>query len=115
MSRGDQIGRLRHLSGLMLDLRLAELRAAARTRQESLDLLAGLGVPQASSLPPVAAAQADLLYRRWVEARRAEINLVLARQTAAWLEAQAAAREAFGRAEALRGLQAKAGGPKSSR
>jgi hypothetical protein len=51
-----------------------------------------------------AAVQAGLLYERWAEARRAEINLTLARQTAEWIEARDAARQAFGRADALRRL-----------
>jgi hypothetical protein len=45
-----------------------------------------------------------VLYERWAEARRAEINLTLARQTAEWIEARDAARQAFGRADALRRL-----------
>ena len=105
MSRKDQLVRLRQISGLILDLRLSELHTAARARAQSLDRLAGLAVPQASDLPPIAAAQAGLRYQRWADARRAEINIQLARQTADWLEAQATARRAFGQSQALESVQ----------
>lgn len=105
MNTSEQMKRLSELTGLILDLRLSKLRAAARARQESLDRLAGLATSLAGGLPPLAAARADLLYQRWADHRRAEINPVLARQTAEWMEAQDLARQAFGRAEALRSLQ----------
>ena len=107
MNPKDQIKRLQQIAGLQLDLRLNDLHSAARARQESLDRIAGLNVPQARDLPPVAAAQADLLYQRWAEARRAEINHTLARQTAEWIEAQANARRAFGQTQVLDAVQKK--------
>lgn len=107
MNQRDQIKRLQQIAGLQLDLRLNDLHAAARARQESLDRIAGLNVPQVSDLPPIAAAQADLLYQRWAEVRRAEINQNLARQTAVWIEAQANARKAFGQTQALDAVQKK--------
>ncbi|MGB8814337.1 MAG: hypothetical protein WCC57_14255 [Paracoccaceae bacterium] len=109
MNRREQLGRLGKITDLLLELRLADLETAARARQESLDHLSDLKVPQTSDLPLIAAAQANLLYQRWAEARRADINLTLARQTATWIEAQTSARFAFGQAEALRGLQKKNG------
>lgn len=107
MNRKAQIRRLGQLSGLILDIRLSELHAAARARAESLARLAGLDAPQATDLAPIAAAQAGLLYERWAEGRRAEINLLLSRQTAVWLEAQTSARQAFGRSEALQSVRKK--------
>ena len=93
------------ISQLMLDHKLAALTRAAAAREESRTRLAGLSRPLAETdLPLAAAAQAGLLYERWAEARRAEINLTLARQTAEWIEARDAARQAFGRADALRRL-----------
>ena len=93
------------ISRLMLDHRLAALTRAAAAREESKARLAGLSQPSAETdLPLAVAAQASLLYERWAEARRAEINLTLARQTAEWIEARDAARRAFGRADALRRL-----------
>ena len=105
MNPKDQIKRLQQIAGLQLDLRLNHLHSAARARQESLDRIAGLNVPQARDLPPVAAAQADLLYQRWAEARRAEINHTLARQTAEWIEAREEASRAFGRNQVLNRLR----------
>ncbi|MDT8857983.1 hypothetical protein RNZ50_23715 [Paracoccaceae bacterium Fryx2] len=107
MTQRDQLARLGQVSQLILDLRLSELHTAARARQDSLDRLAGLAAEPADGLSPIAAARAELHYQRWAEARRAEINLTLARQTADWLGAQAAARRAFGQAQALRGLAQK--------
>ena len=93
------------ISQLMLDHKLAALTRAAAAREESRTRLAGLSRPLAETdLPLAAAAQAGLLYERWAEARRAEINLTLARQTVEWIEARDAARQAFGRADALRRL-----------
>lgn len=93
------------ISRLMLEYKLAALTRAAAVREESRARLAGLSRPPAETdLPLPAAAQAGLLYERWAEARRAEINLTLARQTAEWIEARDAARQAFGRADALRRL-----------
>jgi hypothetical protein len=89
----------------MLDHKLAALTLAAAAREESKARLAGLSRPAADTdLPLAAAAQTSLLYERWAEARRAEINLTLARQTAEWIEARDAARQAFGRTDALRRL-----------
>lgn len=93
------------ISRLMLDQKLAELDRAARACAESRARLAGLAAPAVETdLPLPVAAQAGLLYDRWADARRAEINQTLARQTARWIEARDAAARAFGRAEALRRL-----------
>ena len=96
------------LAGLILDARLANLRQAAAARDASLAALAALSrAPAAAAetdLSPLVLARAASAYESWADARRAEINPRLARQTAAWLELQAAARIAFGRAEALRAL-----------
>ncbi|MDO8311925.1 MAG: hypothetical protein Q7T25_08295, partial [Sideroxyarcus sp.] len=105
----QQIKRLQQIAGLQLDLRLNDLHAAARARQESLDRIAGLNMPPRGDLPPIAAAQADILYQRWADARRAEINQTLARQTAEWLEAQSRARRAFGQTQAMNALHEKIG------
>ena len=48
-------------------------------------------------------------YGRWADARRAEINQVLARQTGQWIEARDAAKIAFGKADALRRLMERLG------
>lgn len=110
MSRAQQVAKLSQISQLLLDSRLAALQLAARACRESEDRLAGLSVPGAlpGALPEIAALRAALNYQRWADARRGEINLVLARQTAAMIEARDAAREAFGRSEAMRALQQRA-------
>lgn len=108
MTKAKNLARLSQITQLMLDLRLADLRAAAMKRQHSLDLLASLShTPAATDLSVVAAHQADLRYRQWADVRRAEINLVLARQTADMHVARDAAGHAFGKDQALRGVQAK--------
>jgi hypothetical protein len=111
MSAPERLARLAGLAALIRDLRLADLERAGQARAESRARLAGLALePIEADLGPIAAAQAELRYQSWAEARRAEINLTLARQTAEWLEARDAARQAFGRAEALRTLVARGKG-----
>lgn len=101
MKRMETLGRI---AGLILDARLAEVQAAQRARNESLGHLEALRVPPAPAEDPLTAARVALRYDQWADARRAEINVTLARQTAAWMEAQDSARTAFARAEVLRRL-----------
>lgn len=101
MSNPRDLGRLAVLAGLLRDRKLDDLRTARLLREATQGRLAALVAGPAEGLSPVAAAQSALLYQRWVDGKRAEINLQLARDTAAWLEAQAAARTAFGRAQVL--------------
>ena len=84
---------------------MGQLQDAAEKRAQSLQQIAALDRPEAAAnLPPVAASLVALRYQAWADLRRRELNLVLARQTAEWIAAQEAARTAFGKAEALRGL-----------
>lgn len=99
--RPGDLARLGTLAGLLRDARLEDLRLARQRREETQGRLAALAAGPAEGVGPLAASQAALLYQRWVDRKRAEINLQLARDTAAWLEAQAAARTAFGRADVL--------------
>lgn len=109
MSQKQQLAKLQQIAGLMLDSRLAALQTAARAKAESEAQLAGLAVAMAApaDISAVAAERAALTYQRWADARRAELNLVLARQTVAWMEARDAARVAFGKTEALAGVARK--------
>lgn len=108
MSDAERLPRLARLAGMIRDLRLAELERAGRARAESRERLAALALaPCASDIGAIAAAQAEVRYQAWAEARRAEINLTLARQTAEWLDAQDAARRAFGRSQAFQALLAR--------
>ena len=98
----QQIARLRQLSTLILDARLMELHVAATARQVSLDRLADLDSPAgATDLPEMTAIDVSLRYERWADQRRAELNLILARQTVDWIEARQTAALAFGKSEAL--------------
>lgn len=108
MTDAANLAGLSRLAGLILDARLADLRRTADARDASRAALAALTcAPVASGdLSPLVLARAALAYEGWAEARRAEINPRLARQTAAWLQARDAARAAFGRAEVLRQLTA---------
>lgn len=106
MSQKQQLAKLQQIAGLMLDSRLAALQTAARAKAESEAQLAGLAVAMAApaDISAVAAERAALNYQRWADARRAELNLLLARQTVTWMEARDAARLAFGKTEALAGV-----------
>lgn len=105
MSERHRLARLAELAGMIRDLRLADLERAGRARAESRARLAGLALaPCTPDLGAIAAARAEVRYQAWAEARRAEINLTLARQTAEWIEVQETARRAFGRAQALQRL-----------
>jgi hypothetical protein len=109
MSQKQQLAKLGQLSNLLLDSRLAVLQAAARAKLESEAQLAGLTAPQplAEQISDIAAALAGLNYQRWADARRAELNMLLARQTVTWMEARESAREAFGKKQALGGVATK--------
>lgn len=112
MNRQKDLAKLQSLAGLMLDHRLAVLQRAADAMRESRAALERLSAPPAPAegLEGAAAALAALAYHRWADARRGEINTALARQTHDWMVAQDAARTAFGKAEALKGLARKLAG-----
>jgi hypothetical protein len=104
MSRAKDLAKLGGLARLVLDHRLALLREAADRRDQSRQQIAALDQgAEPTDLPPLAAGQVGILYQSWADARRSELNMLLARQTADWLEARQNAQTAFGRAEALRG------------
>jgi hypothetical protein len=103
----QDLRRLGELTGLMLDHRLAVLRKAAEAKAQSETALAALSrpMPEGDGLVGASAELSALAYERWADARRAEINQQLARQTHIWMEARDAAQIAFGKAEALRRLR----------
>lgn len=106
----QDLKKLKDLAGLMLDHQLDQLRRAAEAKAQSEAALARLATPPAPAhdgLEGASAALAGLAYQRWADARRAEINQTLARQTHHWMEARDAAQKAFGKAEALRQLAEK--------
>ena len=102
ISDSEKLRRLARIAALQRDARLDQLRRARIAREASQAALAALDRPMPDEgVPLVAGALAALRYAAWADARRAELNLQLARQTAHWLQAQADARVAFGRAEVL--------------
>ena len=105
MSKASDMGRLAEVAQLMLDHRLGQLRTTAAELERSRMQLAALDQPaRPADLQPVTAEKVALTYDRWADQRRAELNLVIARQTASWIEARSDAQTAFGRVQALHGL-----------
>ncbi|HLQ17671.1 MAG TPA: hypothetical protein VK146_01725 [Tabrizicola sp.] len=105
MSKASDMARLAEVAQLMLDHRLGQLRLAAANLERSRMQIAALDqTGQPADLEPVTAGKVALAYDRWADLRRAELNLVIARQTASWLEARGEAQTAFGRVQALQGL-----------
>lgn len=107
MSKAKDLPRLAELAQLMLDHRLGQLRQSAEALDQSRMQLAAINqAADPAGLDPVTAARVALGYDRWADVRRAELNLVIARQSAAWHEARNDAQTAFGRVQALQGLVA---------
>jgi hypothetical protein len=105
MSRAKDLTRLAEVAQLMLDHRLGRLRdASAQLDRSRMQLLAINRAAGTADLPLAAAGKVALAYDRWADVRRAELNLVIARQTAEMLEARSDAGIAFGRLQALQGL-----------
>jgi hypothetical protein len=108
MSRSGKIAALQGLAQLVLDHRLSQLRLSAERLEQSRMQIAALEQPlKATELGLAAAGQVALRYQLWADVRRAELNTVLARQSAEWLAARDDARHAFGRSVALRGVAAR--------
>jgi hypothetical protein len=105
MSKASDMTRLAELAQLVLDHRLGKLRSAVAELERSRMQIAALDQPAPpQDLEPVTAEKVALTYSRWADQRRAELNLVIARQTVDWIEARGEAQTAFGRVQALKGL-----------
>ena len=106
MKKAKDIARLRALSEMVLDARLANLRAKAEARQSTMDKLNGLCAPTPTldDKAGVADAVAALNFQIWAEARRADLSQNLARQTAEWMDSRDQARLAFGQARGFEKL-----------
>lgn len=110
MSKASDLARLAEVAQLMLDHRLGQLSKAACDMERSRMQLSAINqAAQPANLEPVTAEKVALSYDRWADQRRSELNLVIARQTAGWLEARTDAQTAFGRVQALRGLATRLG------
>jgi hypothetical protein len=110
MTSASDLAKLQGLAQMVLDHRLARMREAAAQEARSRAQLAALDqAADPGDLPPVAADLVVCTYRRWADARRVDINNLLARQTVQRIEARAAAELAFGRVQALNGIAARNG------
>lgn len=105
MTKAAEIARMADLAQLVLDHRLSHLRSTAAELDRSRMQIAALDQRTTpTDLEPVTAEKVSLTYSRWADQRRAELNLVIARQTVAWIEARGEAQTAFRRVQALQGL-----------
>lgn len=106
-SKQRQIAELKALSQLTrlaLEARLTDVRRASRACEVTRGALASLTMPTiepTDDLPFAVQARTDLLYDRWAEHKRTELNLRLARETVRWMEERAVAATAFGRNDVL--------------
>lgn len=116
MKKRKEIARLRSLTDMVLQAQLAQLNGAIAARQKTQDQIAGLQItgPYIAGQEGIAHALAQLQYQHWAERRRCELNVVLARQTAQYLEARARAQLAFGKTQGLDMLAARVGMKKSN-
>ena len=88
---------------LQLDLAQARLHKHAAEREATRALITGLDRPsRLTGEDPILSAKVDLVYQSWADGRRAELNTILARQTAIWMESVSEARQCFGKMDALR-------------
>lgn len=101
MKRRQDFQQLERIARACLDRDLAELKAVAEGRNALQARLAGLEPAAAPGLDPLTAARIGATHQIWADARRAEINIALARSTADWLERREEARKSFGRWQVL--------------
>lgn len=110
MTRSKDLVALVHLGQLVLDHKLGVLKSTSdRLAHSRMQLSAVNQAGQPADLDPILSSKVGLGYERWADVRRSELNLVIARQTAAWLEARGEAQTAFGRVQALQRLEGKRG------
>jgi hypothetical protein len=90
------------ISDLVLQSRLAAVNRAAAACAACRARLEDLARPAVDSdLPLAARALAEMRYLQWADARRAEVNMQLARHTAELMTARAEAAAALGRVDVL--------------
>jgi hypothetical protein len=110
MKDAARITAIAQINELALDQRLSALKAARMARTTTQARIAALDVTEfETGCSVMATAQVALLYQAWSEDRRTQLNLQLARQKVAELEADTAARTAFSKKIALQGLAARLG------
>lgn len=100
-----RMAELSKVTGVALDAALLKVRSAAQASAEITSRIAALDADRRRMVQDVESAAtragADLLWHRWAEAQRAELNKALARARVAEDGARRAATRAFGRDEAL--------------
>lgn len=112
MNPARSLAALARLAALERDRRLQELRDAGAARAVTLAALADLGAAETGARAAAledgspATQRSAEHFLAWVAARKAALNPELARETAAWLEARAAAATAQGRRDVLDRLAA---------
>ncbi|MFN4159273.1 MAG: hypothetical protein ACK4GO_12820 [Gemmobacter sp.] len=102
-----RLARLAAVADLMRDRALQELRTAAAARAASRAQLAALDPAPVAAVPEPAHWRNAVLHQAWADSRRTEINMALARQTAAWIVSRDEAARAAGRAAVLEKLRAR--------
>jgi hypothetical protein len=108
MTRPDDHGKIMALADLLLQHRLGQMRRTSALLERSRAQMAAIDQGAAAAdLPDVMAERVACDYRRWADARKAELNEVLARQTLDVIAAREEAQYAFGRMQALRGIAAR--------
>lgn len=105
MSTSHDMTRISELAELMLEHRLGLLRKTRNDLDRSKQQLQAIdSAAEPADLPLVAGQAVGLTYERWANVRRADLNLVIARQTVSWISAREDAGTAFGRLQVLRTL-----------
>ncbi len=111
MAADPRLPALKRLSGLIMDLHLAELRRAEAERQTLRDRIATLSEPPAVpvDLPPQVGAEVAMRYNLWAELRRHEVEAALATKAQECETLRARARISVGRDGAVARLSGKPG------
>ncbi len=111
MNRAKDLAKLMSLADLLLQHRLGLMRqAAVRLERSRSQMIAIDKAAEPADLPEIVAGLVACDYLRWADARKTELNAVVARQTADSMVARAEAEMAFGRVHALHGIAAKVQG-----
>lgn len=108
MTPDARIAGLARITGLIMDQHLSVLRARKAAQTETRQHIAALDQRAgAEDVALAAAAQAAFRYAAWADRRKAALNVTLAQQTVAVMEAEDDARIAFARNTVMEGLQRK--------
>lgn len=110
MADEDRLSQLVTISGLLLDVKLSQVKAAASAKSATEKQLSALSESEMSNAQffDIANAISQLSYQRWADGRRLDLNRTLAMQTAVWLDASDDARREFGKNQVLSKLATRA-------